>query len=121
MRGALVAEPRQDQGKKYHQMVEDKAEIVSGGGEECVHGVADGAEQIVAIEPAVILHVADHGLDGGSSLEFTLDAGCQATALAGQEDALGSVIVVPAITPVGVDALGLDAGDGDDVLDGSAE
>jgi hypothetical protein len=64
----------QDQDKKQAQMVEDEAEIVSGGGEESIDCVACGTEQVISVEPPVIFHVTDHGLDSGSSLEFALDS-----------------------------------------------
>ena len=42
----------------------EQPEVVAGGGEDDVDGVAVASEQEVAAEMAVSLHVADEGLDG---------------------------------------------------------
>ena len=61
--------------KKSPQVVEDEAQVVAGGCEQGVDGIADMAEQVVTVEPAVGLHMADGGLEHASSLEFAFHGG----------------------------------------------
>src|SRR5918994_3442677 len=71
----------------------EQAEVVARGGEDEVGGVAVRAEQEVAPEVAVGLHVADDGLDGGAPSPLAADSRGDAALLAGNEDA-GPVGVV---------------------------
>src|SRR5918997_620282 len=88
----------------------EQAEVAARGGEDDVGGVALGAEQEVAAEMAVALHVSDDGLDGVAASPLAADGGSDAALLAGEDDAV-AVGVVAAIAPVDVGALDLDAGD----------
>ena len=63
-------------------MVEDETEVVAGAAQQGVDGVANRASKEVTIEPAVVLHVADHGFDGAAPSELTSHRWRQATALA---------------------------------------
>ena len=81
----------------------EAAEVVSGGGEHGIDGVAAGMGEIVAAHAVVFLEVADHGLDGGPSFELALDLRGEAALLAGGVD-LEPVIgrrVVAAIAGIG--------------------
>jgi hypothetical protein len=64
---------RQDQAQKIPQPNEDVSEVVGGGGEDGIGGIAGAAFEIAAAEVAFGLHVADHGLDGGASPQFAFD------------------------------------------------
>ena len=84
----------------------EQAEVVAGGGEDDVGGVALGAEQEVAAEMAVALHVADDGLDGAAASPLAANGGRDAALLAGDEHA-GFVGVVAAVAAVDIGALDL--------------
>ena len=61
------------------QMVEDETEVVASAAQQGVDGVADCAGKEVTIEPAVVLHVTDHGFDGAAPSELTSHRWRQAT------------------------------------------
>ncbi len=65
----------QNQDKQSPQVVEDEAQVVAGGAEQRIDGVAGVAEQVVSSEPAIGFHVADGGLEGASSPQFAPDCG----------------------------------------------
>jgi hypothetical protein len=65
----------------------------------------------VAAEPSVLLHVADHRLDGRPAPQAALDMGRQPPLLAGAEHADRLIVAVPAVAFVDKGALGLQAGD----------
>ena len=79
------------------------------GGEDGVDRVAVGAEQEVAVQQAVGLHVADDGLDGVAPPELAPDGGREATFLPADEDA-GAVGVMAAISAIDIGALDGDTG-----------
>ncbi len=83
---------------------------MAGGGEDEVDGIAGGAGEEVAAEMAVLLHVADYWLDGGSSPELAAYGGRDAALLAGDEEAR-LVGIVAAIAAVDIGALDGHAGD----------
>ena len=56
----------EDQGQESPEPGEDAPEVVSGGGEDGIGSIAGVALEIAASEVALLLHVADEGLDGGS-------------------------------------------------------
>jgi len=85
-------------------MVEDETEVVAGAAQQGVDGAADGAGKEVTIEPAVVLHVTDHGFDGAAPSELASHRWRQATALACDEDAaVGDTMATIAAIDVGAD------------------
>lgn len=56
-------EPGQNENKKEALAPQDLPEIVAGSGEQRIHAIAVGPEQIVPVEASFCLHVADSGLD----------------------------------------------------------
>ena len=73
-----------NQAQKKPQPVEEEAEVVSGGGEDGVDGVALGTGEVVAVHAVAVLDVADDGLDGGAAAHLALDSGRHAALLAGE-------------------------------------
>jgi hypothetical protein len=63
-----------DYSQKNPQPGENAPEAVADGAEDGVCGIAGAALEVAATEMAFGLHVADHGLDGGTASELTLDA-----------------------------------------------
>ena len=53
-------------------MVEDEAQVVASGAQQGVDRVAGVADQVVARELAIGLHIADGGLNGATPFEFAL-------------------------------------------------
>src|SRR5215217_2506863 len=83
------------------------------GGEDEVGGVTLGAEQEVASEVAVILHVADDGLDGIAAPSFAAGSAytpnrCDAALLAGEDDA-SPIGIMAAVAAIDIGALDGDA------------
>lgn len=70
--------------KKLPEPVEQEGEVVSGGGQHGVEGVALPA--VVAAHPMLGLDVADDGLDGGGASHLALDGWGDAAFLATGED-----------------------------------
>jgi hypothetical protein len=66
--------------------VDEAAEVVAGGGEHGVDGIATRMGEIVAAHAVIIFEMPDHRLDGGAALELTLDLRGDATLLAGGVD-----------------------------------
>jgi hypothetical protein len=66
-----IEERDQDREQKLTQSGEDEAEVVTGGGEDGVGGIAGAALEMAAAEVTVGLHVADHGFDGGSASDMS--------------------------------------------------
>ena len=56
-------------------------------------------------------HVADHGLDGGSTSQFAFDGAEEAALLSRDEDAAWILRIVAAVTLVDIGALDLAAGE----------
>jgi hypothetical protein len=91
---------------KESQPFEQAAEVVAGGGEDGVDGVALGAGEIVSAHSVLGLGVSDDRLDGGPMAEFAFDDLGDAASLARDVD-LELVVgrcVVAAIAAVGDDA-----------------
>jgi hypothetical protein len=74
----------QESEQQKPQPREEAAKVVAGGGEHGVDGVAAG--EVIAAHAVVFFEVADDGLDGGPSFEFTLDLRRDAALLAARED-----------------------------------
>ena len=77
------------------------------GAEHGIGGIAGAAFEIAASEMALGLHVADHGLDGGSPFELSLDGAEHAAFLSGDEDAARVGRVVAAVSFIDEGALDL--------------
>ena len=56
--------------------------MMADAGEDGIDAVAVPALEEVAPEPSVLLHVADHRLDGGTALELAFDEGREPALLA---------------------------------------
>jgi len=63
------------------QPVELEAEIVSGGSEDGIDGIALSSGKIITAHAVSVLDVADDQFDGGTSLHLTLDGGCHPSLL----------------------------------------
>ena len=63
----------QESAQKFFQVIEDQAQVVGGAAQQGVDGVADDAFEIVALQPAIGLHVADDGLDRAAPAELAFD------------------------------------------------
>jgi len=50
-----------------------QAEVVAGGGEHSVDGVAAGIGKVIAAHAVMFLEMADDGLNGGTTFELALD------------------------------------------------
>jgi len=61
-----MGEGQEEGTPKPPEPAQEKAEVVAGGGEHGVDGVAVAALEIVAIHAVLGLNVTDHRLDGGS-------------------------------------------------------
>ena len=59
----LRSDPGQHEGKKETQLSQDLLEIVAGGSQQHIDGIAFGAEQVGPVQAPVRLHVGDRGLD----------------------------------------------------------
>jgi hypothetical protein len=101
---------RQDQAQKDAEPDGDAPEVVCGGGEDGVCGIAGMALEVAASEVTFFLHVADEGFDGGSAAQLSFDRTEDVTLLAGDEDAARLGRVVPAISLVDVDPFDLATG-----------
>lgn len=98
-------------GKQKSENREDQAQILACGDEQCIDRIASMAEEEVAVQSAVGLHVTDGGLDGRSPFQFPTHGGRQATLAAGDHHRSRAGIVVAAIALVDVDAVRVDAAD----------
>src|SRR3712207_5933705 len=103
-------EQAEQERKEPGQPGAEQAEVVSRRGEDEVGGVALRAEQEVAAEVAIGLHVADDGLDGVAAAPLAADGGRDAALLAGEDDA-GLVGIVATVAAIHVGALDPDAGE----------
>ena len=59
--------------KKAASQAIRQAEVVAGGGEDGVDGVARAEPEIVAAHAVLGFEMADDGLDGGAAAQFALD------------------------------------------------
>ena len=94
---------------------------MAGGRQERVDPVAIVTEQIVPAKPAVVLGMADHGLDGRSSLEFAFHLGRETALPSGEHDPGRPLVVVALVALVGVGAFDRDAAHGFGLVDGGLQ
>src|ERR671913_1146963 len=99
-----VEQARQEPG----QPGAEQTEVVAGGGEDEVGGVAFCAEEEVAAEMAVALQVADDGLDGAAAPSLAANGRGEAALLARDEHA-GAVGIMAAVAAIDIGALDFDA------------
>ena len=66
---------------------EDEAEVVAGGGEDGVDGVALFVSEVVSLHAVAVLEVSDDRLDGGAAFHEALDCWGDAAFLPRCEDA----------------------------------
>src|SRR5260370_35552855 len=99
--------PAKKSGQQFEQQKpqpsDEEAEVVAGGGQKRVDGIALAVAQIVTAHAVLGFEMADDGLDSGPSAHLTLDLRRDAQLLAGAEDPeliIGRGIVA-AITLVG--------------------
>jgi len=69
------------------QPSEDSSEVIADSGEDGVGGIAVAAFEVAAAEVTFGLHVADHGLDCGSTSQFAFDGAEDAALLPRDKDA----------------------------------
>jgi hypothetical protein len=81
------------------ELSEDDAQIVAGGGEDRVHGIAGAAIQVISPHQAIMFGVSDDGFDGVSALERAAQCPGEATFLAGNvhADVFDPVAAVTAV------------------------
>ena len=91
---------------------EDASEVIADRGQDGVGGIAGTAFEVAAAEMTFGFHVADPGLDGGSTSQFAFDRAEDAALLSRDEDAAWILRIVAAVTLVDVGALDL-AADGE--------
>lgn len=77
----------EDLAHKSPQPGEEEAQVITDGTEDRVGGIAVTSFEIVAVEVAGGLDVANHRLDGGAAPELTLNRADHASLLSGDEDA----------------------------------
>ncbi|KRR01952.1 hypothetical protein CQ10_41300 [Bradyrhizobium valentinum] len=82
----------------------EQAEVVAGGGENGVDAVAVAALEMVATHSVVVLEMADHRLDSGTTPHLAVDGFGDAANLAADPDLEPVGIVVAAIALVALDA-----------------
>ena len=102
-----LGESDQESEQQEPQPGDEAAEVVSGGGEHGVDGVAAGMGKVVAAHAVVVLEMADHRLDGGAAFERALDLIGDAALLARRVDSepvLGRGVVA-AVSGIGDDAI----------------
>ena len=92
------------------ELSKDDAQVVAGGGEDCVHRIADAALQVVSSHQAVVFGVPDDRLDGVAAFERAAQCSGEAALLAGDvhADVFDPVAAVAAIDKA---AFGLGAGE----------
>ena len=74
--GLQCQEPSCDEGtQKRDQPGDEQPQIVTGGNEERVDGVAGGAGEMIALEQAIGLGVTDNRFDSVSPFQLALDGG----------------------------------------------
>src|SRR4051795_4077543 len=106
----------QDFRQESPQPGEDSSEVVADSGEDGVGGIAIAAFEIAAAEVTFGLHVADHGLDCGSTSQFAFD-GAEDAALPRDKDAAWILRRVATVSLVDIGPLDLAAGEILGVLD----
>ena len=79
------------------------------------------ALEVAAAEMALLFHVADEGLDGGSPPQLSLDGTEDTALLSGDEDAARLGRIVSAVSLVDVDPFDLATGEALGVLDGGPQ
>ena len=90
------------------ELSEDDAQIVAGGGEDRVYGIAIAAVQVISPHQAIVFGVSDDGFDGVAALERAAQCSGEAALLAG--DVHADVFdPVAAVTAIDKAAFGLGA------------
>ena len=99
-------ESAEDLAQQQAEPADQAAEVVAGGGEDGVGGVAPTVPEIVAAHSVLGFEMADDGLDSGPAAQFTFDSGCHPSLLARDEDPELVIrrCVVAAVSLVGEDA-----------------
>ena len=60
---------------------DEAAEVVAGGGEDGIVGIAVSEPEIIAAHAVLGFEMADDGLDGGPAAQFALDLRCHPSLL----------------------------------------
>ena len=96
----------QDCGQQESEPFEQASEVVAGGGEDGVGGVAVGSGEVVSAHAVLRFRVADDRFDGGTAAQLAFDGLGDAASLAGDIDPelVAGRGVVAAIAAVGDDA-----------------
>ena len=76
--GRSAVEPGEQQPQELPEPVQEEREVVSGGGQHGVDGVAVFAGEIVAVHAVLGLEMADDRLDGRAPPHVALDRWCDA-------------------------------------------
>ena len=86
---------------------EDEAEVVAGGGEDGVDGIAVAVGEIVAVHAVTVLEVTDDRFDGGAAFHQALDGRGDAAFLPRCEDAqlVYAGRIMAAVAGIGEDPL----------------
>ena len=103
----LCHESAEDLPQQNPEPTDEASEVVAGGCEDGVGGVAAPEPEIVAAHAVLGLEMADDGLHGGPAAQFALDLRRHPSLLTGEKDpelVIGRRIVA-AIARVGEDAL----------------
>src|SRR5262245_25901381 len=82
-----LIEPAQEEAQKKREPPEQEADFLADAANNDVEPIAVPAAEEIAPVPSVLLHVADHRLDGGLAPQAALDAGRKPALLAGAEHA----------------------------------
>ena len=75
-----LAEQDQQSEQQEPQPGEEETEVITGGGEHGVDGVAGGMRQVIAVHAVLGLEMADDGLDGRTASHLAFDLRCHAAA-----------------------------------------
>ena len=65
------------------QLSQDDAQIVTGGGEDCIHCIADAAFEAISAHQAIVFGVPDDRFDGISTLQCTAQRTSETAFLSG--------------------------------------
>ena len=87
------------------ELSEDDAQIVAGGGEDRVYGIAIAAVQVISPHQAIVFGVSDDRLDGVATLERAAQCSGEAALLAGNVHA-GIFDPVASVAAIDIAAFG---------------
>ncbi len=82
MRHGLAPESGQEQAQENSEPCQEAPEVISGGGEHGVDGVAVAVGEEVAVHAMIVFGVSDDRLDGGAAFELSSDGVGDAALLA---------------------------------------